>query len=76
MASPTERGAQNASTQEVYDLMGDNMYNANWGWYNGAIRNARVRRTHEPIAILKYDYTPSDRFNLAATVLYRFGKNG
>ncbi|MBR1575596.1 MAG: carboxypeptidase regulatory-like domain-containing protein [Bacteroidales bacterium] len=76
MASPGERGAQNSSTQEVYDLVGDNMYNSNWGWYNGQIRNARVRKTHEPIAILKYDFTPSDRFQLAATVLYRFGKNG
>ena len=29
-----------------------------------------------PIAILKYDYTPSDRFQASATLLYRFGKNG
>ena len=76
MATPGERGAQNSSTQEVYDLMGDNMYNSNWGWYNGQVRNARVRKTHEPIAILKYDFTPSDKFRASATVLYRFGKNG
>ena len=76
MATPGERGAQNSSTQEVYDLMGDNMYNSNWGWCDGRIRNARVRKTHEPIAILKYDFTPSDRFSLSSTVLYRFGKNG
>ena len=75
-ATPGERGAQNASTQEVYDLMGDNMYNSNWGYQNGRVRNARVRRTNEPIAILKYDYTPSDRLNASATVLYRFGRNG
>ncbi len=77
MAAPGERGAQNGSTQEVYDLMGDNMYNSNWGYYNGKVRNARVRRTHEPIAILKYDFTPeSQKFAASATVLYRFGKNG
>ena len=76
MGTPGERGAQNASTQEVYDLMGDNMYNSNWGYQNGKMRNARVRKTHEPIAILKYDFTPSQDFNAAATVLYRFGKNG
>ena len=40
------------------------------------MRNVRVRKTHEPIAILKYDFTPSHAFNAAATVLYRFGKNG
>ena len=76
MGTPGERGAQNASTQEVYDLMGDNMYNSNWGYQNGKVRNSRVRKTHEPIAILKYDFTPSQAFNAAATVLYRFGKNG
>jgi hypothetical protein len=76
MGTPGQRGAQNSSTQEVYDLMGDNMYNSNWGYQNGKIRNSRVRKTHEPIAILKYDFTPSHDFNAAATVLYRFGKNG
>ena len=76
MGTPGQRGAANSSTQEVYDLMGDNMYNSNWGYQNGKVRNARVRKTHEPIAILKYDFTPSHAFNAAATVLYRFGKNG
>ncbi|MBO4672000.1 MAG: TonB-dependent receptor [Bacteroidales bacterium] len=75
-ATPGERGAQNASTQEVYDLMGDNMYNSNWGYQNGRVRNARVRKTHEPVTFLKYDFTPSDVFEASATVLYRFGKNG
>ncbi len=75
-AAPGERGAQNASTQEVYDLMGDNMYNSNWGYQNGKVRNARVRKTHEPVTFVKYDYTPDDVFSASATVLYRFGKNG
>ena len=74
--TPGERGAQMASTQEVYDLMGDNMYNANWGYQNGRVRNARVRKTHEPVAIAKYDFTPSDKFQGSATLLFRFGKNG
>ena len=77
MAAPGQWGAQNGSTQEVYDLMGDNMYNSNWGYYNGKVRNARVKKTHEPIAILKYDFTPeSKKLKASATVLYRFGKNG
>lgn len=77
MAAPGQRGAQNGSTQEVYDRMGDNMYNSNWGYYNGKVRNARVKKTHEPIAILKYDFTPeSKKLKASATVLYRFGKNG
>lgn len=75
-ATPGQRGAQNASTQEVYDLMGDNMYNSNWGWQDGKIRNSRVRKTHEPIIVLKYTANPNDNLEFNTTLLYRTGKNG
>lgn len=75
-ATPGQRGAQNSSTQEVYDLMGDNMYNSNWGYQNGKVRNSRVRHTFEPIVALKYDFTPSDVFSAYATLLFRAGYNG
>lgn len=75
-AAPGQRGAQNAATQEVYDLMGDNMYNSNWGLQNGKVRNARVRKTHEPVFVLKYTATPSENLEASATLLYRTGKNG
>ncbi len=75
-ATPGQRGAQNASTQEVYDLMGDNMYNSNWGYQNGKVRNSRVRKTFEPVTILKYTATPTDNLEASATVLWRTGKNG
>ena len=75
-ATPGQRGAQNASTQEVYDLMGDNMYNSNWGYQNGKVRNARVRKTHEPVIVLKYTATPNEKLESNLTFLYRTGKNG
>ena len=75
-SAPGERGAQNASTQEVYDLMGDNMYNSNWGYQNGRVRNSRVRKTFEPVTVLKYSDQLSDAFSLGATLLWRTGKNG
>ena len=75
-AAPGQRGAQNASTQEVYNMMGDNMYNSNWGYQNGKVRNARVRKTFEPVTILKYTATPSDDLEASATLLWRTGKNG
>lgn len=75
-AAPGRRGTQNGSTQEVYDLMGDNMYNSNWGYQDGKVRNARNRITFEPITFLKYYYTPSRTFNASATMLFRCGKNG
>ena len=48
LGAPTERGAQQAATQEAYDLVGNNYYNPNWGWQDGKKRNARVRNNHEP----------------------------
>ena len=54
------------STQEVYDLMYDNMYNANWGYQNGRVRNARVRKTHEPVAYVQWDFKPSDKMPIRA----------
>ena len=76
-ATPGQRGAQNASTQEVYDLMGDNMYNSNWGYQNGRVRNSRVRHTFEPITLLKYEYTPEEMpLTVNATLLWRTGMNG
>ena len=75
-AAPGERGAQNASTQEVYDLTGDNMYNSNWGYQNGKVRNSRVRKTFEPVTFLRYTATPSDNLTLNTVLLWRTGFNG
>ena len=75
-ANACHRGAQNASTQEVYDLMGDNMYNSNWGYQNGVVRNARVRKTFEPVTVLKYTASPTENLDLTAALLYRCGWNG
>ena len=74
-AAPGQRGAQNASTQEVYDMMGDNMYNSNWGYQNGKVRNARVRKTFEPVTFLKYTCQEDD-VEASVTLLWRTGKNG
>ena len=75
-ATPGQRGAQNASTQEVYDLMGDNMYNSNWGYQNGKVRNSRVRKTFEPVTVLRYRYAPSANFESNTIFLWRTGFNG
>ncbi len=76
LGAPTERGAQQASTQEAYDLLGNNYYNPNVGMQDGEIRNTRVREYHEPVATLNYrlDINPRSQLNLAAS--YRFGQNG
>ena len=72
--SPTQRSLQSNSTQEVYDLTGDHYYNANWGWYNGEKRNARIRTTYEPVFLLSYYYTPNNKLELTSNLAATFGR--
>ncbi len=75
--TPVQRSVQSAAVQEIYDLLGNNFYNSNWGWQDGKMRSARVRNNHEPVAMLNYTYTsPNNKTTLNAAVSYRFGRNG
>ena len=76
LGTPQQRGAQQASTQEAYDLFGSNYYNPNVGFQDGKLRNTRVRRTHEPIAMLNYAYDITDKTRLSVATSLRFGYNG
>lgn len=76
LGAPTERGAQQASTQEAYDLLSNNYYNPNVGKQDGKLRNSRVRDYHEPIVMLNYGVDISSNTKLAAAASFRFGKNG
>ena len=76
LGTPQERGAQQASTQEAYDLFGNNYYNPNVGYQDGKLRNTRVRKTHEPIVMLNYYYDISEKTRLTAATSVRFGRNG
>ncbi len=76
LGAPTERGTQQAATDEAYKLVGNNYYNPNWGWQGGIRRNARVRDNHEPLLILGYTFDISDRSRLNVATSLRFGRNG
>ena len=74
--SPVVRGQQSGSIQEVYDLTGNNLYNANWGYQNGKKRNSRVVRAIDPTAIIAYDGKLSDKVTLKTGLSFHFGKYG
>ena len=76
LGTPQQRGAQQASTQEAYDMFGSNYYNPNVGIQDGKLRNTRVRRSHEPIVMLNYYYDISEKTRLIAATSVRFGFNG
>ncbi len=74
--SPSRRGNTFPGTDEMYELAGTNYYNSNWGWQDGEKRNARMRHTHQPVAILRHDWTPKAGDFLTTTVSVRTGSNG
>ncbi|MFR9666979.1 MAG: hypothetical protein SNF68_03290 [Rikenellaceae bacterium] len=76
LGSPSERGMQSATTDEVYELTGDNYYNPNVGYQNGKLRNARVRDAHEPVAIANYEFQIGETVRVETAASFRFGKNG
>lgn len=74
--SPTKRSMQGGSYQEVYDLVGSNYYNGNWGYQDGKIRSARIRNTFLPTFQLVWDYDPNTDTKLSTVASYQFGRYG
>jgi hypothetical protein len=70
------RGVAGGSTQEVYDLAGDNFYNPYWGYQNGEVRNSRVRSNNKPLFTMAHFWKPSEKLDIQTTTGYWFGKGG
>jgi hypothetical protein len=75
-AAPVRRGMQGGSYQEVYDIMGTNYYNPNWGYQNGEVRNARVRTMNQPVLIFNHYWKYNKQTNITTTLSYMFGETG
>ena len=69
--NPTERGAQAASTDEMYWLANDRFYNPNWGYQDGKKRNSRIIHDWAPSALLTWDWNIDHSAKLTTTL---FGK--
>jgi len=74
--SPFRRAMQAASTQEAYNLAGDIYYNPNWGLQNGEVRNARVRKVHQPYAIINHTFKIDDKTKLYTSAGFSKGRFG
>ncbi len=70
---PTQRATATGTYQEVYDLLDDNLYNPNWGWYQGKKRASRITETFDPTAMLNWLYKDgSTTVNTALAVVYNY----
>ncbi len=75
LGAPLRRGKTTATVQEMYDIAGDNFYNANWGYQNGEVRNSREDRIDQPIISMRHDFAISKSTKLMTAIGYQFGKN-
>jgi len=71
--APQRRGRSAGTFQEVYDILGDNFYNPNWGYQNGKVRNSREYRINQPVVMLRHDFGISNNIKLSTTAGYQFG---
>ncbi|MEO6040244.1 MAG: TonB-dependent receptor, partial [Saprospiraceae bacterium] len=76
LGSPSIRGRASDTFEEMYELAGTHYYNPNWGYQNGDKRNANVAYSHQPIGILRYDWTPTPTSSITASAYVQGGKSG
>ncbi len=68
------RSTRLASTAEAFRLTGNNFYNPAWGYQDGKMRNARIRREFLPTAFVGYEGAINERTKLDLGVVLTAGK--
>lgn len=76
LGAPTKRGRNGDAPQELYDIAGTTRYNPSWGYWNGEKRSANLSHSNQPIALLRWDFTPNDKTSLTLTTYGQAGKRG
>lgn len=67
--APTMEGLRSASTQEAFDLTGDNLYNPAWGYQDSRVRSSRIARRLNPFIAPSYHTHISPKSRLDVTAL-------
>lgn len=60
------------TTDEARELTGTNLYNPNWGWYDGKKRAARIVESFDPTFILNWLFKPQAGTSLNTGVAARW----
>jgi len=76
LGAPYKRGGSSTSIQEMYDLADDHYYNSFWGYQEGEKRNSKVYSGHQPLFMLRHDFTINEKLKLTTSIGYQNGKSG
>ena len=74
LGAPSKRGRNGATVQEMYEISGTNYYNSYWGYQQGKKRNSRVADAHQPLGMLRHDWTFATHSVLTTTIGFQSGK--
>lgn len=74
--APSRRGKAGATTQEAYDLSGNNFYNPYWGYQDGEMRNSRQSNYHKPKVLLNHYWDIDENQKLTSGLNVTFGRGG
>ena len=69
--APTERATSSATYLEAFDLADNNLYNPNWGWYQGKKRSAKIIQSFDPTVILNWVWKPTIKTALNTAFMFR-----
>lgn len=75
LGAPSKRGRTADSFEEMMEIAGTNYYNPLWGYYNGEKRNSQNTYSHQPMGVLRYDYTPTRKTTVTVSAQAQTGKN-
>ena len=70
--NPTERGTQAASTDEMYWIANNYLYNSAWGYQDGKKRNSRIVKDFAPAAMLTWDWKLNESDKLTTSLLGKY----
>jgi len=63
-----------ATTKEAIALAGSNVYNPNWGYQGGVMRNANMQYQHFPMALFSHEYQPADDLRFSSSIAFSTGE--
>lgn len=76
LSSIGERGLRSGSSEEVFTLTGDKLYNPTWGYQAGKERNSRRRRDAVPFVAFAYNKPIGQATTLNLTLGGDYGRRG
>lgn len=74
LANVGERGLRSGSVEESFSLLGDNLYNPNWGRQNEDVRSSRVRQDYMPFAMMAYARSIGKSTHMRLSLGGRYGE--